>query len=159
MLGISEQAAKFCVLCLDTDREWLAILKRELKTMGFREVLTTPDPKKALGMMQIEKPDVVITNHNLKFVQFLRSSDSSPNREVPVVMVTNRVGPDDIFAIRDAGVNEIAVKPCSIAQLVQRVEAIVTHPRRFIWSDNFKGPDRRRKGAEFNGPERRVADE
>ena len=158
MREISDQAAKFCVLCLDPDREWLAILKRELTSLGFREVLTTPEPKKALGMLQMGNPDVVVTNHNLKFVKFLRENNASPNPEVPVIMVTNRVGADDIFAIRDAGVNEIAVKPCSIVQLVQRLEAIATNPRSFVWSPNFKGPDRRRKEIYFEGPDQRVAD-
>jgi len=160
MLDLSEAATKFSILCLDPDREWLNILQRELRTIGIKEVTVASDPKKALAHLQHNSEiDLVITNHNLKFVKFLRLNEASPNRQVPVIMVTNKVGPDDIFAIRDAGVNEIAVKPCSIAQLVQRVEAVASNPRRFVWSPEFTGPDRRRKDAPHAGPERRGVDD
>jgi len=103
--------------------------------------------------------DLVITHHDLKFVKFLRHAEASPDRKIPVIMVTSQVGPDEIFAIRDAGVNEIAIKPCSIKQLVQRIEAVATNPRRFVWSPHFTGPDRRRKEVLLSGPERREPDD
>jgi len=159
MLEISERAKNYCILCLDPDREWLNLLGREFRTFGFREVLTANDPKKALTYLQHCDVDLVITYHNLKFVKFLRESTASPDKEVAVIMLTNKVGAEDIFAIRDAGVNEIAVKPCSITQIMQRIEAVASNPRRFVWAPGFTGPDRRRKELNFAGPERRDEDE
>ncbi len=159
VMGLSKEAANFSIICLDADREWLSILSRELKSIGMRNVQTVTDPKMALGHLQHSDIDLVVIDHNLKFAKFLRHSKASPNREVPIIMMTTQVRPEDIFAMRDAGVNEIAVKPCSINQLLQRIEAIASNPRRFVWSDEFAGPDRRRKEGQFSGPERRDAED
>ncbi|MBT3660117.1 MAG: response regulator [Rhodospirillaceae bacterium] len=159
MLDLSDKAAGMRLLCLDTDREWLNILSRELGSIGFANVNTVIDPKNALSYLQMGEVDLVITHHDLKFVKFLRHAEASPDRKIPVIMVTSQVGPDEIFAIRDAGVNEIAIKPCSIKQLVQRIEAVATNPRRFVWSPHFTGPDRRRKEVLLSGPERREPDD
>lgn len=158
-MELSKAATNMHILCLDNDREWLNILSRELKAVGIRDVQTATDPKKALGLMLHTEVNLVVTHHDLKFVKFLRQNKASPSQEVPVIMITSRVSPEDIFAIRDAGVNEIAVKPCSISQLAQRIEAVATNPRRFVWSENFTGPNRRRKDSPFGGPERREVDD
>jgi len=155
MLEISERAKSFSILCLDADRGWLTILGREFRSAGIRDVMVATDPKKALSYLDTADVDLVITDHNLKFVTFLRKNASGSTKELPVIMVTNRLSAEDIFAIRDAGVNEIAVKPCSIAQILQRVEAVASSPRQFVWSADFVGPDRRRREHNFAGPERR----
>lgn len=157
-MELSPAAANMRILCLDPDREWLNILSRELKVIGIKGLQTTTDPKKALGFLQHSDIDLVMTHDDLKFVKFVRRNKMSPNREVPIIMITPRVSPENIYAMRDAGVNEIAVKPCSIAQLLQRVEAVANNPRSFVWADDFTGPDRRRKESDFAGPERRHAE-
>ncbi len=156
MTNLSNYAASFCVLHLDSDRQWLNIVRRELMGAGIREVLTTSDPKEALAQIRDAEPDLIITHGDLKFVRFLRHHDASPNRQIPIIMVANNIDPSDLASMRDAGVNEIAVKPCSISQLVQRIEAIASHPREFVDSKKFTGPSRRRRKKEhFDGPDRR----
>ena len=157
MTGLSKSAASFCTLHLDPDRQWLNLIRRELIGAGMREVLITTDPKEALAQIRDAEPDLLITHGDLKFVRFLRHHDASPKRQIPIIMMTGNVGPADLTSMRDAGVNEIAVKPCSISQLVQRIEAIVSHPREFVNSEKFIGPSRRRRKKEvLDGPERRV---
>ncbi len=156
MSNLSEKAASFCALHLDPNREWLTTIRRELMGAGMREVLISTDPKEALAQIRDAEPDLLITHSDLKFVRFLRRHDASPNRQIPIIMVTSDIGPSDLASMRDAGVNEIAVKPCSISQLVQRIEAIASHPREFIDSEKFTGPSRRRhKKEHLDGPERR----
>ncbi len=156
MTTISDKVKTFSVLHLDPDRQWLNVISRELKGGGMREVLTTTDPKEALAQIRDADPDLLIIHDDLRFVRFLRHHEASPNRQIPIIMVTSNVGPSDVAAMRDAGVNEIVVKPCSIAQLVQRIEVIALHPREFVVTKDFTGPSRRRHKKDFlDGPERR----
>ena len=66
-------------------------------------------------------------------------------------MVTSDIGPSDLASMRDAGANEIAVKPCSVNQLVQRIDAVALRPRDFVDSEKFTGPSRRRNKKEYLG--------
>ncbi|MBC8338224.1 MAG: response regulator [Rhodospirillales bacterium] len=157
MTNLSDKARSFSVLHIDSDRQWLNTIRRELMGAGIREVMVTTDPKEALVQIRDASPNLLITHSDLKFVRFLRHHDASPNRKIPIIMVTSNVGPSDLVSMRDAGVNEIAVKPCSISQLFQRIEAIASRPREFVESEKFTGPSRRRRKKEnLAGPERRA---
>jgi len=156
MTNLSDYAASFSVLHLDSDRQWLNIIRRELIGAGIREVFTTTDPKEALAKIRDAKPDLLITHNDLKFVRFLRHHDTSPDREIPIIMVASNIGPSDLASMRDAGVDEITVKPCPISQLLDQIEEIASHPREFVESEEFTGPSRRRrKKKHFDGPDRR----
>jgi DNA-binding response OmpR family regulator len=155
MTNLSDRAASFCILQLDPDKQWLNIVRRELLDAGIREVLISSDPKDALVQIREAKPNLLITHNDLKIVHFLRHHDASPNRQISIIMVTDRVTPEDIILMRDAGVNEIAAKPCSINQLIKRIEEIALHPREFVDSKKFTGPNRRRKKGHLDGPDRR----
>ena len=155
MTKISDRAASFCVLLLDPDRQWLNIMRRELLAAGIREVLISADPKKALVKIRDTNASLIITHNDIKFVSFLRHHDASPNRQIPIIMLISNVHQTDVALMRDAGVNEIVAKPCSVDQLVKRIEAIALHPREFVDSEKFTGPNRRRREGHLNGPDRR----
>jgi two-component system chemotaxis response regulator CheY len=60
---------------------------------------------------------------------------------------------------RDAGVTEFLVKPFTARDLYRRLYQIIERPRQFVRSEDFFGPDRRRKGAaDYQGPLRRDTD-
>ncbi len=157
MENISDAVRMSCILCVDPDRQWLNIMTRELKAIGVREVLGTTDPVEGLECIRDDDPDILITNYNLKFIRFLRHAEASPNRKIPIIAATSKLNEMEIADMRDAGVNEIAAKPCSIAQLVKRIDAIAIHPREFVMCEKFIGPTRRRKKNPINGPDRRDA--
>ena len=57
---------------------------------------------------------------------------------------------------RDSGITEFLRKPFTAEALYKRIEAIVEKPRPFVLSDNFTGPDRRRKAdKDFKGTDKR----
>ncbi len=56
---------------------------------------------------------------------------------------------------RDAGVNEFLAKPICAAGLYGKIRSVMERPRPFVHSDDFFGPDRRRKRSAFIGTERR----
>jgi two-component system chemotaxis response regulator CheY len=60
---------------------------------------------------------------------------------------------------RDAGVTEFVVKPITAKAILVRINAVIFHPRPFVKSEGYFGPDRRRTEARnFKGPLRRATD-
>lgn len=148
-------AAEESVVIYDNDRQWCQFLARELSALGFDQVTQAKTPKEALQAIRDSDADALITRHDLKLVKFLRSHKASPNKKIVIVLVTGNVGAEDILAERDAGVNEIVAKPASANQVISHLYNALTHPRRFVESKRYQGPDRRRHDRHFGKPERR----
>lgn len=79
------------------------------------------------------------------FVRYVRMSKYSPAPFVPVIMFIGLGIKDNIEYARDAGVNEIILKPFSIEDLCDRIRLIIDNPRCFVTSKKYKGPCRRRE--------------
>ena len=61
-----------------------------------------------------------------------------------------------VVAARDAGANEFCKKPLTVASLVGKIAAVINHPRIFVRSEDYTGPDRRRQSQYgYAGEERR----
>jgi len=70
-------------------------------------------------------------------------------------MVSGETSKDLIVGARDAGVNEFLAKPISTRMVYQRFMNIIENPRAFVSTEDFYGPDRRRRQMRFPGLERR----
>jgi two-component system chemotaxis response regulator CheY len=91
-------------------------------------------------------------------LQLLRWVRSHPNPDVkfmPFIMVSAYSTLDWVIMARDNGVSEFLTKPVSVKSMVSRLTSIIEHPRSFINSKVYFGPDRRRKTMEYHGEERR----
>jgi hypothetical protein len=64
---------------------------------------------------------------------------------VPIIMMTGYGSSSKISNARDVGVTEFLIKPFSAHDISKRIMHIISSPRDFIVTDNFAGPDRRRK--------------
>jgi DNA-binding response OmpR family regulator len=74
-------------------------------------------------------------------------------------MVTGHSEHYRVVTARDAGVNELLVKPLSARALFTRIQTIIERPRPFIRTRSYFGPCRRRKkSAKYTGPERRKTE-
>ena len=61
---------------------------------------------------------------------------------------------------REAGVNEFLAKPLTARGVIERLHQAVENPRPYVRSDDYFGPDRRRRNdANYKGPFRRSTDE
>lgn len=136
-----------------------------LKTMGFGKVSLARDGEHGFREFQRYNHDMIITDWHmlpesgLDLTKKIRMSTSSPNRAVPIIMMTGFSARERLGLSRDSGVNEFLVKPFSAGDLSKRINHIVRKPRDFIIAENFVGPDRRRlKKDEFDGEQKRSAD-
>lgn len=140
------------------------IVRDMLKALGARGPRYAKDGVEALNMAKIYPIDIALVDWDMpvvdgiEFTEFIRHSDDSPNPFLPIIMMTAFSEVPRVIEARDKGVNEYLIKPFSAAQLLKRIQMVVEHPRPFVRTDNFFGPDRRRRSkSNYKGEERRIA--
>jgi CheY-like chemotaxis protein len=80
-------------------------------------------------------------------------------RDIPIVLITGRNRQSDILEARNAGVDEILIKPINVRGVQERLTLAIENPRPFIESLTYFGPCRRRKpNPNYMGPRRRMTD-
>lgn len=139
------------ILVAEDDKVMRKLLKDMLSIVGFKNTSIVSDGEEAVRVLKAAEVDLLITDwkmapmDGLELVKFLRNSTESPNRFLPVIMLTGHGERRDVEAARDMGVTEYLVKPFTAAALFDRIKNVIAKPRHFIIAPKFKGPDRRRK--------------
>jgi two-component system chemotaxis response regulator CheY len=160
MIRIDFKKIRFLVV--DDNAHMRRILRTTLHGFGARDVYEAEDGAAGLETFARYGPDILITDwampifDGLEFAQLIRQPGESANPFVPIIMLTGHSEKKHVMAARDAGVTEFMVKPVSVKALHQRIVNVVAHPRPFIRTPTYFGPDRRRTvNANYAGPERR----
>ncbi|MDP1599229.1 response regulator [Phenylobacterium sp.] len=153
------------ILIVDDIRHTRVLLTEILRAIGIQQIYEASDGAEGLQVMRAHNIDIVLTDlameplDGIDFVRLLRNSPDSPNPMVPVLMITGHSTLRRIHEARDVGVNEFMAKPITARGVIGRLQQIIDHPRPFIRTDDYFGPDRRRKNdPEHPGPWRRAAD-
>lgn len=154
------------ILLVDSFQQIRVILYDILKRgIGVGEVAEAADGSQALEVMRSFVPDVIVTDSatkpmdGLEFSEKVRAGENGVNPYTPIIMLSAHTEVAEIVGARDVGVNEFLAKPVSAKLLGLRIHAVLQHPRTFVRSDDFFGPDRRRKSLRPKGGERRAANE
>ncbi len=145
------------------DNEFARYIARDvLKALGVRKIVYAKDGAQALEVLKTADIDIVLLDWNMpivdgiEFTRFIRTSDDSPNKFLPIIMMTGYSELSHVMYARDAGVTEYLIKPCSAKQLLSRIRAVVENPRSFVRTETYFGPDRRRhKKKKYEGKEKR----
>ncbi len=154
------------ILLVDDNHHMRVLLIEVLRAIGVRHVFEAGDGAEALQIMRAHAIDIVMTDlamqplDGIDFVRLVRNSPDSPNPMIPVVMITGHSTMKRVSEARDVGVTEFLSKPVTARGVIERISRVVEHPRPFVRSNDYFGPDRRRHAdPSFNGPYRREADE
>ncbi|MGD2132921.1 MAG: response regulator [Maricaulaceae bacterium] len=156
------------VLIVEDNHHMSAILRTLLQAAGFRDIVEARDAESAFAMLADVRPDLALVDYQLEgggqdgiaFTLRVRTDPESPCRDLPIILVTAHSERSRAMAAIDAGVNEFVVKPVSPKAVIDRVRAVIEHPRPFITNDNYAGPDRRRRDdPNYTGPRRRAEDD
>ena len=152
-------------LVIDDNHHTRALIKSLLLAIGLKQVYEAADGGSGFEALRQHKPDFVLTDLSMKpvdgieFTRMVRMANDSPNRYLPIIMITGHTERDLVMAARDAGVTEFIAKPITAQNLMSRIGEIVERPRPFIRSAGYFGPDRRRrKDPNYKGPGRRQDD-
>lgn len=138
----------------------------QLRTMGFGRAMGAADASEGWELLKKINPDVVLIEwldsetDGLDFLRRVRMSEESPNRAVPMFMLTKRGSAADVENARRAGMNGYLMKPISALALQQRLSVAVIKPPPFVVTATYVGPCRRRKKTFlYEGPLRRLDDQ
>lgn len=148
-------------LVVDTNRLMCQLIKDILMMLGVTQVATARDSEKAIAALRSGGYDVVITEWNLKprsgleLLDWLRNDGMSPDRMMPVIMLTANSEAEYVLESRDKGVTEFLAKPFTADGMYRRLVSVIARPRDFVSVKGYFGPDRRRQQLPFEGPDRR----
>lgn len=153
------------ILLVDDNQHMRMLLIEILRALGIQHIFEAKDGAEGLQQLRAHLVDIVITDlameplDGIDFVRLVRNSPDSPNQMVPVIMITGHSTMRRVAEARDAGVNEFLAKPLTARGVIERLARVVDHPRPFIRTADYFGPDRRRKAdPNYHGPWRRQAD-
>ena len=145
--------AQVGVLIADDDRRIAVIVRKVLESLGFSNIHAARNGEQAVQMLKTEKIHMIITDwqmsptDGISLVKYLRTMDASPNRFIPIIMLTGNADRSNVETARDVGVTEFVVKPFSARTLCDRIVMLIENPRSFIMAKGFVGPDRRRRSS------------
>lgn len=152
------------VLVVDDNQHMRTLVSTILQAFGIKAVYECADAEQAWQLLSDHQCDIVFLDwvmdgmSGLEFTQKVRTDPNSPNPFVPIVMLTGHTSIERVRAARDAGVNEFLAKPVSAKAILTRLVAVIEHPRPFVRTKVYFGPDRRRRrDGGYHGPERRDA--
>jgi CheY-like chemotaxis protein len=150
------------VLVVDHNKHMLTVVQTILQGFGVRNIRSALDAGEAFECLRSFAADLIVCEYlltpvtGLEFVHMVRTAKDSRDPLIPMLMLTSHSEYDNVVAARDAGITEFVAKPVSPTVLYKHVIAIIEHPRQFVRSKKFFGPDRRRlTNGDFEGSDRR----
>jgi CheY-like chemotaxis protein len=153
------------VLVVEDSHTTQAVITRILASIGVEFIYTALNGKEGLEIVQKEDPDLVIVDWEMPqldgigFTQAVRTGENIPDKTIPILMCTTHYEIGRVMQARAAGVNEFITKPFTEKELLIRLQHALCATRRYIVSEAYTGPDRRRlrkSAAPYTGPDRRA---
>lgn len=156
---------KLSVLVVDDTLSMRNLIVSVLEALNVGKVLQASNGEQGYGLFCQHNPDIVLADwlmeptNGIELTQKIRNDVNSPNRMVPIILITGYSARPRVEEARDSGVTEFLVKPFAAVDLTRRLQHVINNPRNFIDYNGYFGPDRRRKADEsYSGPKRRHDD-
>ena len=153
---------RFKVLVVDDNIHMRKLVTTILQAFGVIQIYEAESGDRAWAILREANPDVVVMDwmmegmSGIELTRMIRTNPQSPNPFVPVIMLTGHTLIEDVAEARDAGINEFIAKPVSVKTMMQRLMAVIEHPRSYVRTNVYFGPCRRRRSdGDYRGPERR----
>ena len=153
------------LLVVDDNPHMRAIVLSLVQGLGVRDVRQAEGGGDALALLRESPADIALVDLNMRpmdgvgFIREVRLGADSPDRFLPVIMITGHAERARVEEARDAGVTEFLLKPLTLRALVDRMDAVIQRPRPFVRTASYFGPDRRRRADPSHaGPLRRRGD-
>jgi len=136
-----------------------SVLTGALRSIGVGTVHVAKNGADAIRWLEERKAallpgaapvDVVITDilmpevDGLMLLRWIRSSPRSPDKFLPVLMLSGAADRHYVAQARDLGATDFLAKPFSAGTVSSRLMLAIARPRRFVLTNGYFGPDRRR---------------
>jgi len=162
---MSFEFEKLRVLVVEDTIPMRKLIDAVLGVIGIKKVIQAGDGAQAYEKFKNTPIDLIITDwlmdpvDGIEFTKKIRMSEDSPNRFVPIIMITGYSAMKRVESARDAGVTEFLIKPFTAHDIGKRIAYTINKPRDFVECESFFGPDRRRVTLpNYKGPLRRHND-
>ncbi len=149
-------------LIVDDDANMRQLIRTILSSLGVKNLETAGGTDQGYALLANFAADIVICDlrmdplDGIEFTRMVRTKEDSPNIYLPIIMLTGHAEIAAVENARKAGVHDFLTKPVSPTKLYKTIQGLIENPRPFIRSEDYFGPDRRRRqDPTYNGPERR----
>lgn len=156
---------KLSILVVEDTAPMRKLIASVLETMDVGQIYTAENGETGYELTRKYNPDIIISDwhmepvNGIELTKEIRTNTLSPNRMVPVILITGYSAMGRVAEARDAGVTEFLVKPFSANDLAKRIAYVINKPRDYIDSPHYFGPDRRRRvNPDYKGQLRREED-
>jgi YesN/AraC family two-component response regulator len=165
MIDMRALAARFAmtkVLVVDDEHYMRKVVRTLLMSIGVRHIAEASDGMAGLDLIRTSSPDVVILDWQMpgldgaSFVRMVRSPDSFPYPNVPIIMLTGHGERSRVIEAVQIGVNEFLLKPVSSKALQDRLVAVLAKPRPWVQSGEYYGPAPRKLITNINADNDRA---
>lgn len=142
------------IMVAEDDKIMIKLLHSVLSNLGFRKIIVVADGQEAIKKIKEIPIDILICDWHMKPVDgmaltnYIRHDEESPNRRLPIIMLTGKADRRHVEQARDQGITEFIVKPFDVRELCDKIAFIVERPRKFVEAPGYIGPDRRRRKVE-----------
>lgn len=117
------------ILVVDDHRTMQAIVARQLRDLGFRNIDTVGDPVTALTMLAQRRYRLILSDWNMEpmsGIAFLEALRRDPlYAATPFILVTAESRPENVLEARRLGVDGYLVKPFDKAGLKAKLMAVL----------------------------------
>lgn len=156
------------MLVVEDTQPMQRLLVSVLEALGIKNIETASNGEEGYRAFIQRNHDIILSDwamtpiDGIELTRRIRQNRISPNRLVPVILITGYSAWSRVEDARDAGVTEFLVKPFTANDIARRITHVINRPRDFIETQDFFGPDRRRRRDSqengYNGPLRRDED-
>jgi two-component system chemotaxis response regulator CheY len=152
------------LLVVDDNSHMRLLLGDVLRAIGVRTIFEASNGPEAMKMLREHQVDIVLTDlampgeGGLEFIRHMRATEGD-NQLAPIIVVSGRSTAQAVLEARDAGANDFLTKPISVRAVLERLHEVIEHPKPFLRTEAYFGPDRRRRNdPKYPGPYRREDD-
>src|SRR5436190_12953452 len=138
------------ILVIDDNQYMRKVIRNLLTSIGVKTVHEAVDGVAGLEAIRMFAPSLVILDWEMpllngaELVRIVRSPGVFPIPDIPIIMLTGHVQRWRVIEASRLGVNEFLKKPVSGKALLDRIVAILTHPRAMVRLGDYYGPEPRK---------------
>jgi diguanylate cyclase (GGDEF)-like protein len=139
------------IMMVDDEPLILETLQMFLEDAGYQNFITTTEPKRALNMVVLKKPDVVLLDvmmpeiSGLDILKQMRSKEAL--KHIPTIILTSATDPATKLQALELGATDFLAKPVDPSELALRLRntlAAKAYQDRLLYYDGLTGlPNRR----------------
>ena len=118
------------ILIVDDEESVVLLLERMLRQDGYTNVVSTTDPRQALPLFEMFRPDLLLLDVMMPYLDGFEVLEElkphmSPGPRVPTMIITADVSGDVKRRALVAGVDDFVTKPFSLNEVLMRVRYLL----------------------------------